>query len=101
MAVANAKPAGVAVSSSPAGIGENGVITLSGSFTDPGALDTHAVSIDWGDGTPTTSVPLAAHVLSFNGITHQYLDNKPGDVAYAIAVRKAEGVAFNVVPHSS
>ena len=29
--------------------------TLSGSFTDPGTLDTHTVDINWGDGSPNTT----------------------------------------------
>ena len=31
---------------------------LAGAFTDPGTADTHVVSIDWGDGTPVTDIPI-------------------------------------------
>ena len=34
-------------------IGDSQAVTVSGSFTDPGALDTHTVSVNWGDGTTT------------------------------------------------
>ena len=36
---------------------EGATTTLSGSFTDPGTLDTHTVTIDWGDGQPATVAP--------------------------------------------
>ena len=63
--VNNVAPAAVTVSASPATINENDSTTLSGSFTDPGAADTHTVVINWGDGTPNTTINLAAGVLSF------------------------------------
>ena len=34
-------------------------MTLTGSFTDPGTLDTHTVVINWGDGSPNTILTLA------------------------------------------
>ena len=34
-------------------IGAGQAVTVSGAFTDPGTLDTHSVSINWGDGTTT------------------------------------------------
>ncbi len=52
-----------------------GSVSVSGTFTDPGILDTHTVSIDWGDGSSATNVPLAAAVLGFgggSGFSHQY-----------------------------
>ena len=33
-------------------------VRLAGAFTDPGTADTHVVSIDWGDGTPVTDIPI-------------------------------------------
>jgi hypothetical protein len=75
--VQNVAPHNVALTPSPATINENGSISLSGSFVDPGTLDTHTVVIDWGDGSLTTSFTLAAGVVSFSGKTHQYLDDNP------------------------
>ncbi len=74
--VNNVAPANVSVSVSPGTINENDSVTLSGSFTDPGTLDTHTVVIDWGDGSPPTQLSLAAGVLTFSA-THQYLDDNP------------------------
>src|SRR5262249_33751588 len=58
----------------------------SGSFTDPGTLDTHTVVINWGDGSANTTVSLAANVLSFSNVSHQYLDNPAGGSSYTISV---------------
>lgn len=44
---------------------------LSGTVTDAGLLDTHTVVIDWGDGSPTTTLNLAAGVMNFNA-AHTY-----------------------------
>ena len=46
--VANVEPS-VTTSSLDASVG--GVTLLAGEFTDPGWADTHAVTVDWGDGT--------------------------------------------------
>lgn len=59
-------------------INENEETSLSGSFADPGTLDTHTVEIDWGDGSTNTTVNLAANVLIFGPISHQYLDDPAG-----------------------
>src|SRR5439155_1778180 len=61
---------------------------LNGSFTDPGTLDTHTVVITWGDGSASTTLSLAAGVLTFSG-SHPYLDDNPSGTAsdlYPIAV---------------
>jgi PKD repeat protein len=56
-------------------INENGTTTLSGSISDPGALDTFALVIDWGNGfTETVNYP--AGTTSFSE-TYTYLDDNP------------------------
>src|SRR5262249_15619640 len=52
--VNNVAPSGVTLTPAPAEVDENGTTTVSGSFTDPGTLDTHTVDIAWGDGSPDT-----------------------------------------------
>ena len=71
---------------SAATLPENGTAVLSGSFTDPGALDTHTVQIEWGDDSTPTTLELAAGVTSIPDTTHQYLDNRLGGVSYPITV---------------
>jgi murein DD-endopeptidase MepM/ murein hydrolase activator NlpD len=53
-------------------INEGQTATVSATITDPGTLDTHTATIDWGDGTQSagiTRVQLAA------GVNHVYGDN--------------------------
>jgi PKD repeat protein len=47
-------------------------VTATGAFTDPGAADTHTVTLDWGDSSPTTTMNLAAAVYSFTSGAHIY-----------------------------
>jgi Bacterial Ig domain/PKD domain len=35
---------------------EGGIVSILGSFANPGLLDTHTATIDWGDGTPAQSM---------------------------------------------
>src|SRR5262249_14270581 len=63
--VLNVAPSSLAIGLSASKINENGSTTLSGTFADAGALDTHTVTIDWGDQS-TTTVNLAAGVLTFS-----------------------------------
>src|SRR5262249_32209613 len=72
--VSNVAPSNVVLNSGS--INENGTFTLNGSFTDPGTQDTHTVVITWGPGEGSTTLNLAAGVLSFSA-AHQYLDDNP------------------------
>ncbi len=56
-------------------IDENGVVTLTGSFEDPGTLDTHTVTIDWRDGNSST-IEFTDGERVFS-MSHQYLDDNP------------------------
>jgi hypothetical protein len=84
--VNNVAPANVSLSADPATVNENDTTTVTGSFTDPGTLDTHTVDLSWGDGSPDTILSLAAGVLTFSA-SHRYLDNPAG---------QAHGGAFAV-----
>ncbi len=75
LAVNNVVPFGLLLNSSNLTILENDSITLSGSFIDPGLLDSHNVSIDWGDGSSLTQLALDQGVGSFSGLQHRYEDN--------------------------
>ena len=55
-------------------LAENGFLTLSSGFSDPG-LDSFTLSVDWGDGQSNTfDYPIGATVFSE---THRYLDDDP------------------------
>lgn len=62
-------------------INENGTVTLTGTITDPGTLDTFTLDIDWGDplspsNAQQTTYGASASPISFS-LTHQYLDDNP------------------------
>ena len=74
---------------------ENGILTLTGTFTDPGTQDNHTVKILWGDGSPEQIVVLATGARDFTAI-HQYLDDDPSGTAsdvYPIAILVNDGAA--------
>ncbi len=105
--VNNVAPSTVAINVSAATINENGSTTLSGSFVDPGTLDTHVVTINWGDGSAPQTVNLAAGVLTFSGVTHQYLQDGNDSVSVTVADDHATTAAVttpvtvnNVAPSS-
>ncbi|MEA2165345.1 MAG: large repetitive protein [Thermoanaerobaculia bacterium] len=86
--VTNVAPTITSANLSSASIDENGSVTVSGTFTDPGTADTHTVTIIWGDGSANSSVSLAAGAGSFS-LAHQYLDDAPSGTAsdvYPISV---------------
>ena len=87
--VGNVAPSGTAVSLSAGTIGENGSTTLSGSFTDPGSLDTHTVTITWGDGSSST-LNLPAGVTTFS-TPHQYTQD--GSFPIGVVVTDSDGSA--------
>lgn len=60
----------------PTTIDENGVVSLSGSFEDPGSLSTHSITINWGDGSVEGPVPIATSGRTFSA-SHRYRDDNP------------------------
>ncbi len=65
---------------------ENDTVTLNGRFTDPGTLDPHNVTINWGDGSQTVLLGLLGQVIASASpglftysAAHQYLDNPDGE----------------------
>jgi len=59
----------------PADSNEGGQVTLSANYFDPGLLDTHTVTVNWGDGT-TSTISLAAGGSTFS-VSHTYIDDDP------------------------
>src|SRR5438067_2260853 len=63
--VLNAAPSITSFSLSAADMEAGQAVTATGAFADAGTADTHTATIDWGDGSPTTTKSLAAGVYSF------------------------------------
>jgi hypothetical protein len=78
--VGNVAPALSPLELSAVSIVENGVVTVSGGFSDPGTLDTHTIIINWGDGSAPTTLAVAAGLRQF-AASHQYLDDAPSSTA--------------------
>ncbi|QDT49187.1 PKD domain protein [Symmachiella dynata] len=55
---------------------ENDLATVSGRVVAAGRLDTHTVSVNWGDGSAASIIQLAARETTFTA-THRYLDDNP------------------------
>ncbi len=71
----------------PAAVNEGAVWTRGGSFTDPGALDPHSATVDWGDGKPASSLPLTPQG-TFT-LSHAFADD--GDLAVTVTVNDDDG----------
>jgi len=76
LAVNNVFPSIPAVGLNPTPLSENNTVTLSGLLSDPGILDGHTVTINWGDASLNSSVVLGPGQLSF-GAMHLYPDDNP------------------------
>ncbi len=90
----NDNPASLAITPDFTTINEGSSISLTGSFTDVDSGDSHTVTIDWGDGTPVTT--LAATDLTLAGTTytlparsHTYADE--GNYTVTVLVEDADG----------
>ena len=75
LAVTNLPPAITALSSSsPTAVqaSSNGQVTITGSFSDPGTLDTHTVTVNWGDGTPVQTLTSVDQLHGLFSGAHTY-----------------------------
>ena len=61
-----------------ADIVEGGTVQLTGSYTEPGPLDTHTVLVEWGDGD--TSNAIVDPVTQTFSAQHQYMDDPAGSL---------------------
>jgi hypothetical protein len=80
LTVNNVAPAVAPLVLSASSIDEGGSVTVDGTFTDPGTLDTHEVVIDWGDGSAHTVINLTGGERTFSA-PHQYGDDNQAGAA--------------------
>ena len=88
--VTNALPM-LAVQADPAYAG--GVALVTTSFTDAGVLDTHAGTIDWGDGSAPESVPVSAQGSGWGSLVASHVYPNPGAYTVRVTVTDDDGGA--------
>jgi uncharacterized delta-60 repeat protein len=71
LTVNNLPPALSSITVNPGTINAGGTTTLSGNISDVGTFDTHQIVINWGDGSPNTTLNLPPGATAFNA-NHQY-----------------------------
>jgi hypothetical protein len=62
----------------------NDTATLAGTFSDAGAADTFALTVNWGDGTPAQTANYPAGTSSFS-LTHQYSAGGSNNVSVTLS----------------
>jgi len=86
--VLNVPPAFESLTISPTDSVQPGVpVELNGVFSDPGVLDLHTVTIDWGDGS-STSYAAEAGITSISG-SHSY--ENAGDYQLVVSIADDDG----------
>jgi len=89
--VLNAAPSISSFALSSASVEAGKAVTATGTFADNGAADTHTVTVDWGDLSPTTTLNLAAGVSSFTTGAHTYATS--GDFTVTVTVADNAGAS--------
>jgi uncharacterized repeat protein (TIGR01451 family) len=86
--VTNTAPT-VEVSTEPAA--EGGVALLTASYVDPGFVDTHTATIDWGDGTAAETVPVAAQGTGWGTVVASHIYPTGGGYTATVTVTDDDG----------
>ncbi len=71
-------------------------VTFDGGFTDPGTLDTHTVTLDWGDKSPVDSYPLDAGASSDTTEQHAYAAAGLYLITYSVADDDSPAVSVSI-----
>ena len=67
----------------PVDVTEGAIVTYGIDFDDPGTLDTHSVTVDWGDGDAPQTVEVGADIRHIE-LPHRFLDDGTFDVAMTV-----------------
>ena len=89
--VENVAPTVGSIAASAAPVAVTTAFNVSASFTDPGMLDTHTASWDWGDGTTTAGVVAEANGSGSASGSHAYAT--PGLYTVVLTVTDKDGGA--------
>ncbi|HEV8536233.1 MAG TPA: PKD domain-containing protein [Candidatus Limnocylindria bacterium] len=100
LAVQNVAPTITSFSLSASEVSANQPVTANVKFEDPGGVDRHTVTIDWGDGTAATPVTLPLRSREFTTPEHRFTAGGPHTVKATVAdgdLGSAEATATIVV----
>jgi PKD repeat protein len=89
--VLNAAPSINSFALSSASVEAGQAVTATGTFADSGTVDTHTVTVDWGDLSPKTTMNLVAGVSSFTTSPHTYVN--AGDFTVTATVADNAGAS--------
>src|SRR6266566_4730623 len=89
--VLNAAPSINSFALSSATVEAGKAVTATGTFADSGTVDTHTVTVDWGDLSPKTTLNLVAGVSSFTTSPHTYVN--AGDFTVTATVTDNAGAS--------
>jgi PKD domain len=95
VSVTNVAPSIVSTSGVPATHDLGADLDVSADFDDPGVLDTHTVSFDWGDGSSSPGVVSESAGSGSAQATHVYTD--PGSYNVTVTVEDDDGGAVSEV----
>jgi 6-phosphogluconolactonase (cycloisomerase 2 family) len=90
--VSNAAPEFSGLGTLASRVDESGLAKLVGEIVDAGILDTHLLSIDWGDGSASEEVAVDPQTRAFLA-THRYADDNPtatGEDVYTISAQVSD-----------
>ncbi len=79
---------------SPGGVSfatEKGVSLVTATFTDPGVVDTHTATVDWGDGTDPVSVPVLAQGTGWGEVQAAHTYTTDGTFTVTVTLSDDDG----------
>jgi hypothetical protein len=70
----------------------DGMVSVGGTFADPaGPLDTHTVAVDWGDGTPSDTLPASSVDQASDSFSHVHTYASGGIFVVTVSVADEDG----------
>jgi RHS repeat-associated protein/uncharacterized repeat protein (TIGR01451 family) len=88
VSVTNAAPEAMAQGD---GAGAGGVALITAQLTDAGVIDTHAATVDWGDGTPVEPVPVSAQGTGWASLFASHVYPTAGTRTATVTVSDDDG----------
>ncbi|MEQ1504770.1 MAG: PKD domain-containing protein [Myxococcota bacterium] len=98
LTVVNAEPVATGAVDAPTA---GGVALLTASFTELGPLDTHAASVDWGDGSAPEEVPISAEGTGWGSLYAAHVYANAGSYPISATIADDDGGTSTIALTSS